>query len=130
MISQRFLNHFIPISILNFSRQNFGNHINITFDYKGREKWNVKAKLGSTILQIAQENKIPLIGACEGNKSCGGCHVILSKDLFKKLPKPDEDEEDLLSLITSRKPESRLGCQIKINKDFEGETIQIPLKRF
>ena len=80
-------------------------------------------------------------------------HVIFEQDLFDKLPEAKDDELDLLDkaacltetygilpfmlswcsvwqLQHSKQNyptiRSRLGCQIKVSKDFEGATVCIP----
>lgn len=52
--------------------------------------------------------------------ACSTCHVILPEDLYEKMPEPEEEEEDLLDLAFGLTSTSRLGCQVKIDKSFEG----------
>lgn len=39
-----------------------------------------------------------LEGACEGTLACSTCHCIFTKELYAKLPPPDEEELDMLDL--------------------------------
>ena len=58
--------------------------------------------------------------------ACSTCHIILEKDVYDKLPKPDDDEEDMLDLAIGLTETSRLGCQVKIAEYMDGKTIRLP----
>jgi ferredoxin len=87
---------------------------------------NVKAKLGENILKTAHHFEIDLEGACDCSLACSTCHVILEQKLFDSIPKSEELEDDLLDLAYGLTHTSRLGCQIKITKEYEGAVISIP----
>ncbi len=86
----------------------------------------VQAAVGDTILQIAKKYDLSIEGACDASLSCSTCHVILEKKVYDNCKRPKEEEEDLLDLAFGLTSTSRLGCQIPINKTFEGTTIFIP----
>ncbi|OEH74886.1 adrenodoxin-type ferredoxin [Cyclospora cayetanensis] len=86
----------------------------------------VQVPEGTTILEAAHSNDVPLEGSCEGQCSCSTCHVILSDELYEALPEPSVEEEDMLDLAACLTDTSRLGCQIRVNKHFEGEKIKLP----
>lgn len=86
----------------------------------------ISAQIGNTLLEVAKQNNIGLIGACEGSCACASCHVILDKNIFEKIPKPSESEEDMLELAFGLTSTSRLACQIKIDKNFENAIVTIP----
>lgn len=65
-------------------------------------------------------------GACEASLACTTCHVYVLEDYLEKLPEADEKEEDLLDMAPYLKENSRLGCQIKLNKGLEGLKLQLP----
>ncbi len=52
-------------------------------------------------------------GACGGETACSTCHVIMSPEVFKKLPEMSEAEEDMLDLAAGLTDTSRLGCQVR-----------------
>ena len=58
----------------------------------------VNAPLGKSLLDIAQENYVEVEGACGGELACSTCHCILEKGVYEKLPKPSEEEDDMLDL--------------------------------
>ncbi len=110
-------------------RRFLSTHVNLKFTFRvGTTKSEklVKAKVGDTLLEVAQKNQIPLQGACEGNGSCGSCHVVLDSALFHRAAKPNSEEVDLLQAVAGHQVTSRLGCQVKVGKEFEGTTVALP----
>ena len=95
------------------------------------ERLVVDARVGETLLQVAHRNHIEVEGACEGVCACSTCHVILSEDLYDKLAdewdqEASEDEEDMLDMAFGLTGTSRLGCQVTVAEEMEGEEIQLP----
>jgi 2Fe-2S ferredoxin len=86
----------------------------------------VQAQIGLSLLEVAHQNGIDLEGACEGSLACSTCHVIVDQAWYEILPKPKEEEEDMLDLAFGLTPSSRLGCQIIITKELDGLTIKLP----
>ena len=77
----------------------------------------VEAKIGTTVLEVAELNNIPIHGACDGNGACGTCCANLTKEDYKKAGEPSEEEEDTLERVNGATPTSRLSCQIKLTKE-------------
>lgn len=112
--------------------------VNITFATPGKKstgqeetRVHVQAKVGDNILRLAQRNDIPLEGACEGVCACSTCHVILTDELYDTLmnneeTEPSEDEEDMLDMAFGLTDVSRLGCQVKVTKEMEGQVFSLP----
>lgn len=86
----------------------------------------VTATVGDTVLEVAHKNNVNLEGACEGNLACSTCHVILEESVYKKLEEPSDKEYDLIDQGFGATSTSRLGCQLKINKDFSKAIFTIP----
>lgn len=42
-----------------------------------------------------------------------------------ELPEPTEAEEDMLDQAFFVKPNSRLGCQLKLNEDLDGLVVRL-----
>ncbi len=99
--------------------------VNINFIDKGKVV-KLDVPVGTTILEAAHNNDVDLEGACEGSLACSTCHVIVDDAYFNKLSEPSEDEEDMLDLAFGLTKTSRLGCQIVLNKDLDGITVEIP----
>lgn len=92
----------------------------------GRERSEVEARVGDTLLDVAHEHSIDIEGACEGNLSCSTCHVIVEPSQYALLPEPSEEEEDMLDLAFGLQPTSRLGCQIVVTEAFDGLVLRLP----
>mmetsp|Transcript_23214 Transcript_23214/g.41938 ORF Transcript_23214/g.41938 Transcript_23214/m.41938 type:complete len:184 (-) Transcript_23214:128-679(-) len=90
------------------------------------ENKEVDAKVGTSLLQLAQANDIDLEGACEGVCACSTCHIILAEDLYDALPEASEDEEDMLDMAFGLTATSRLGCQITVTPEMDGQILEVP----
>ncbi len=68
-----------------------------------------------SILDVAMNNNIFLDHACGGNCACTTCHVWV-KEGKESLSEMDEDEADRLDMAADLQLNSRLGCQVVIEK--------------
>jgi ferredoxin len=80
---------------------------------------------GTTILEAAKANDLPMVGTCGGSMVCATCHVMIDAHDRAKLPSPSEDEEDALDLAFGVTSDSRLGCQIRLTDELEGTRIRL-----
>ena len=96
----------------------------IIFIHQGTS-FKVQAEVGASLLQVAQENGLDVEGACEGNMACATCHMVLAETLYDTLSSPSIEEEEMLDLAIGLTATSRLGCQILVTSDMDGETIVI-----
>ena len=87
---------------------------------------SVEAKPGLTLLDIAQANDIDLEGACEGSLACSTCHLVIAPEWAGQLPPASEDEQDMLDLASGLTRTSRLGCQIVMQRSYDGMTVSLP----
>lgn len=100
--------------------------VKITYiDPSGKEHI-VNAEIGRNLMDTAHDNNIELEGACGGELACSTCHLVFEKDVYDTLPPKADEEEDMLDLAFELTETSRLGCQIKVCKGFEGIRIRIP----
>eukprot|EP01092_Planopodium_desertum_P000607 TRINITY_DN1094_c0_g1_i2.p1 TRINITY_DN1094_c0_g1~~TRINITY_DN1094_c0_g1_i2.p1 ORF type:complete len:170 (-),score=14.49 TRINITY_DN1094_c0_g1_i2:454-963(-) len=83
-------------------------------------------KEGDSVLDVAHANDVDLEGACEQSLACSTCHVYVDKEFFPKLPSAEEEELDMLDLAIKVKDNSRLGCQIILNKKIDGIVVTVP----
>lgn len=97
----------------------------ITFIQVNGEKKIVNAKNGKTLLEIAKENDIALMGACDGACACGTCHVLIDEQTLSKIEKPQENEENVLDIVFNVQPNSRLACQVVVSEKMDGAIITI-----
>lgn len=92
----------------------------------GKERLEVDAPVGLSVLEIARRHDIDIEGACEGSLACSTCHVIVEPEHFGKLPAPEEEEEDMLDLAFGLTRTSRLGCQLIMTEALDGLTVRLP----
>ena len=92
----------------------------------GKDRKEVDAPNGLSVLEIAHKHDIDLEGACEGSLACSTCHVIVGEEWFEKLEEATEDEEDMLDLAFGLTHTSRLGCQIIMHDELDGLTVTLP----
>jgi len=107
---------------------NSNNYINIKIIDRDEKLIDVKAKIGSNILDVVIDNKLDIdgFGACEATLACSTCHVILENENYKTLPEPVEEENDMLDLAYGLTPTSRLGCQIIVEPRMKDWLFVIP----
>ena len=67
---------------------------------------------------------ISLDHACGGNCACTTCHVVVKKGK-ELLSEMDDDEADRLDMAADLQLNSRLGCQVQIEKPGE-IVVEIP----
>ncbi|CAH1773547.1 unnamed protein product, partial [Owenia fusiformis] len=100
--------------------------VNIVYIEKDGSKKNIRGKVGDNVMYLAHRYGIELEGACEASLACSTCHVYVDEENFDKLPEPDEKEEDMLDMAAFLKVNSRLGCQIILDKHLEGMELELP----
>ena len=85
-----------------------------------------EAAVGSTLLEVAQRAKLDVEGACGGQCACATCHMIMTKEVFGKLPRAKDDEMDMLDLAAEVEETSRLGCQVRVEEFMHNTEIKLP----
>lgn len=109
-------------------------NVKISFITSDNEVFDVEVPEGTTVLEAAHSNGVPLEGSCEGSLACSTCHVILEEDYFNKTVKLSEDGEihedelDMLDMAFGLTETSRLGCQIMVTPELEGMKLRIPAR--
>lgn len=86
-------------------------------------------KEGENLLDVVVNNNLDLdgFGACEGTLACSTCHLILSQKDYDGLGNSPTDEElDMLDLAYGLTETSRLGCQVRLKRDLDGMTVDVP----
>jgi len=91
-----------------------------------KERKEIDAPVGLSVLEIAHKHDIDLEGACEGSLACSTCHVMVDPEFFDMLPEPKEEEEDMLDLAWGLTHTSRLGCQIIMTEELDGLIVRLP----
>lgn len=92
----------------------------------GARETIVEADAGVRLLDVAQAHGQPLEGTCEGAMACSTCHVHLVGGDVDKLPRPSDEEEDMLDFAAGANRTSRLACQVKLTADLASLDVKMP----
>jgi len=97
--------------------------VKITFvECSGTEKVVEDAAVGDTMMQVATSNGIEgILGECGGGCACGTCHIYIDPEWHSIVGAADDIEDMTLDMVSeTRKPTSRLSCQIKVSAEMDG----------
>ncbi|CAB3375939.1 Hypothetical predicted protein [Cloeon dipterum] len=100
--------------------------VNVIYVDKNGKEFPIRGKIGDNLMYLAHRHEIEMEGACEASLACTTCHVYVISEHKDLLPEATEKEEDLLDLAPFLREDSRLGCQIILNKELEGLRVQLP----
>jgi 2Fe-2S ferredoxin len=103
----------------------------VTYIEHGGAEHRVDVRTGLSVMEGAKRFTIPGIdGDCGGACACATCHVYVEGGWFERLPPMDELERDMLDFAFDLRPNSRLGCQIKVDESLDGLTVRIPARQY
>ena len=96
----------------------------LAFDGERRE---IQVETGTSIMEGAVRNNVPGIdGDCGGACACATCHVYVGDEWLGKLDPQSDMELSMLEFAEGVRPNSRLGCQIKLAPSLDGLTVELP----
>jgi len=93
-------------------------------DRDGAER-ELNAPTGTTLMEPLRDMDDGVAAICGGMCSCATCHVYVDEEWVAKLPAPMSDETDMLGDLNSRRPTSRLSCQITLNDSLSGLKVVV-----
>lgn len=88
-------------------------------DLDGRQH-ELDAKPGEVLMELLREQDWGVAALCGGMCSCATCHVYIEEDWLDSFPPKDSDEEELLEILDSFQPNSRLSCQLRLQPAHDG----------
>ncbi len=83
-----------------------------THELEGLEGWRA--------MEVMRDWGMNIKAECGGACSCATCHVWVGEDWLSRLPRPSDDEEDLIFSTLDQRPNSRLSCQIILSDALDG----------
>lgn len=100
----------------------------VKFMLRNGEAKQVEIEGDVSVMIAAVRNGIRGIeGECGGCLDCATCHVYVEEAQSRVLPRPNEDELELLSSVAAqRKPTSRLSCQLKVPAGIAELVVYVP----
>ena len=91
----------------------------VIFKLPDGKRRTFKALEGKTLLEVAQENKLNVEGACGGVMACSTCHMIVDPVWIVELANSTQEEDEMLDITWGVKKNSRLGSQIVITEKLD-----------
>ena len=99
----------------------------VTFIEANGVRHTVDAGAQMSLMEASVLNDVPgIVGLCGGICSCATCHCYIEGEWADKLPTPSEGELSMLERASTRRPTSRLGCQIVLTDELDGIVVGLP----
>ena len=87
----------------------------------------VASEPDETVMTVAVNNMVDgIIGECGGAMACATCHCYLDDKYADRFGEVSEMEDEMLSMVEYRKPNSRLGCQLELTEDTGDIEVHLP----
>lgn len=97
----------------------------IVIDKEGAERL-IEARANDTVMEAIRGAGIDdLLALCGGVCSCATCHVYVDPAFAAAITPLSDDENDLLDNSEHRTDQSRLSCQIRLDKELSGLRVTI-----
>jgi ferredoxin, 2Fe-2S len=93
-------------------------------DRDGVER-ELDAPTGASLMEPLRDMDDGVAAICGGMCSCATCHVYVDDEWVARIPPPMSDETDMLGDLTTRKPNSRLSCQVMLNDSMSGIKVSV-----
>ena len=104
---------------------NAGDLYIIVRDRAGAEH-RIPALAGWRVMEIIRDNGLPIKAECGGAMLCATCHVYVDPDWLSRVPRPRDDERDMIATEAMMPKEtSRLSCQIIMTPELNGLTVSL-----
>jgi 2Fe-2S ferredoxin len=93
-------------------------------DREGQEHvLDAPTDMNMNLMELCKSYELPVEGTCGGMAMCATCQVYVLSD--HTLHEKSDDEDAMLDQAFFVKPNSRLGCQIKISNEIDGLKVQL-----
>ncbi len=102
--------------------------VTVTFIEADGEETELEVQDGWTLMQAAVANGVDGIEAeCGGSCCCATCHCYIDDEYAAKLNDANETELEMLEeVVSERKPNSRLACQVTVTAEMDGMKVSLP----
>ena len=105
-------------------------HATVHFICPDGSHTSVTDRVGLSVMDFAVDHGIGGIESqCGGACICTKCHCFVAEEWSGRVGPISSDEEEMLEYIPSRRPTSRLACQVTVIADLDGLTIYTPQER-
>ena len=88
----------------------------------------IDVPVGWSVMQAATSNGVGGIEAeCGGSCACATCHGYVEGAVAARLPAQGGNELAMIAnVVSERRPNSRLCCQIRMTEDLAGLVVRFP----
>ncbi|HTQ35900.1 MAG TPA: 2Fe-2S iron-sulfur cluster-binding protein [Steroidobacteraceae bacterium] len=86
---------------------------------------DVEGNTKFTLMENLRDLEYGVAAVCGGMCACATCHVYVDPEWLARLPPQQSDEKDLVSDLSTYRPNSRLSCQIRFTEDLAGLKVRI-----
>ncbi|SUZ80205.1 uncharacterized protein METZ01_LOCUS33059 [marine metagenome] len=96
----------------------------ILIDREGkRHSLKAQVDVKMNLMELCKSHEFPIQGICGGMALCASCQIYIhSENSIKEI---NDDERAMLSEAFFVKENSRLCCQIQINKELDGLVFEL-----
>lgn len=99
----------------------------ITYIESSGTRHAVDTEAGTNLMEGATLNMVPgVLGLCGGICSCATCHCFVPDEWASRIPPPEPGEQVVIETLPERRPNSRLGCQVRVTPELEGLVVHLP----
>jgi len=89
-----------------------------------RANLEIPTDINLSLMEILKAAEYDILATCGGIALCATCLVQVLKGT-ENLPQPGGQELDMLDTLPNADLNSRLSCQLRINKEMDGMIFQI-----
>lgn len=91
----------------------------------------VEVAEGTDLMNAAVANNVDGIqGDCGGACSCATCHCYIDEAWQSHIPAPSDIEQSMIEFATEPRPNSRLGCQVKVTEAMSDMVVRLPSSQY
>lgn len=112
--------------------------VNVTFITHAGERSTVKGRVGDTLLQVAWDNDILMLGSCRGGDgdpddyctgpACIDCRVQVAPDYMSIVGERNWKETEVLSFESwDMTDNTRMACQFTLTEEMDGMFLAMPM---
>jgi ferredoxin len=89
-----------------------------------RQEIEIPEDINLSLMEVLKASEYNILATCGGMALCATCHVQILEGL-DQLPMPNDAELEMLDTLPDAGYDSRLSCQIRINKSLNQSVIRI-----
>ncbi|MFI5687607.1 2Fe-2S iron-sulfur cluster-binding protein [Streptomyces sp. NPDC051636] len=100
----------------------------ITYVSSSGNERSIDVPVGTSVMRGAVFNDVEgVVAQCGGNMQCATCHVYVDETTLDKLEPRQPGEDEMLDFTAcTRRPNSRLSCQLKVTEAMDGLIVHTP----